>query len=68
MACLSAESCTGPGVNSVLFLMFWPQEGAGFFDIDNEAFEAMSVEVKLLPRKLRFFCSSERRDQLAQMN
>ncbi|XP_053090799.1 acylglycerol kinase, mitochondrial isoform X1 [Pangasianodon hypophthalmus] len=45
-----------------------PQEGAGFFDVDNEEFEAMPVEVKLLPRKLRFFCSSERRDQLAQMN
>ncbi|KAI5623999.1 acylglycerol kinase, mitochondrial precursor [Silurus asotus] len=45
-----------------------PQEGAGFFDIDNEAFEAMPVEVKVLPRKLRFFCSTERREQLAQMN
>ncbi|XP_047678025.1 acylglycerol kinase, mitochondrial isoform X2 [Tachysurus fulvidraco] len=44
-----------------------PQD-AGFFDIDNEAFEAMPVEVKLLPRKLRFFCSSERRDQLAEIN
>ncbi|TSX17016.1 Acylglycerol kinase, mitochondrial [Bagarius yarrelli] len=45
-----------------------PQEGAGFYDIDNEAFEAVPVEVKLLPRKLRFFCSSERKDQLAQIN
>ncbi|KAI5098203.1 acylglycerol kinase, mitochondrial precursor, partial [Silurus meridionalis] len=44
-----------------------PQEGAGFFDIDNEAFEAMPVEVKVLPRKLRFFCSTERKEQLAQM-
>lgn len=24
----------------------------------------MAVEVRLLPRKLRFFCSAERRDQL----
>uniref|UniRef100_A0A8C2B8J1 Acylglycerol kinase, mitochondrial n=1 Tax=Cyprinus carpio TaxID=7962 RepID=A0A8C2B8J1_CYPCA len=41
-------------------------EGAGFYDIDNEEYEAMSVEVRLLPRKLRFFCSAERREQLAQ--
>uniref|UniRef100_A0A8C1BRJ6 Acylglycerol kinase, mitochondrial n=1 Tax=Cyprinus carpio carpio TaxID=630221 RepID=A0A8C1BRJ6_CYPCA len=40
--------------------------GAGFYDIDNEEYEAMSVEVRLLPRKLRFFCSAERREQLAQ--
>ncbi|KAI4875819.1 hypothetical protein NFI96_017151 [Prochilodus magdalenae] len=45
-----------------------PQEGAGFFDIDNEAFEAMPVEVRLLPRKLRFFCSAERQEELAQVN
>ncbi|KAL7871272.1 hypothetical protein SRHO_G00087690 [Serrasalmus rhombeus] len=45
-----------------------PQEGAGFYDIDNEAFEAMPVEVRLLPRKLRFFCSAERREELAQVN
>lgn len=43
-----------------------PEEGAGFYDIDNEEYEAMSVEVRLLPRKLRFFCSAERREQLAQ--
>ncbi|XP_030620955.1 acylglycerol kinase, mitochondrial [Chanos chanos] len=41
-----------------------PQEGAGFYDIDNEEYEAMSVEVRLLPRKLRFFCSAERQKQL----
>uniref|UniRef100_A0A674A9X5 Acylglycerol kinase, mitochondrial n=1 Tax=Salmo trutta TaxID=8032 RepID=A0A674A9X5_SALTR len=41
-----------------------PQEGAGFYNIDNEEYEAMSVEVRLLPRKLRFFCSAERREQL----
>uniref|UniRef100_A0A8C7M9P4 Acylglycerol kinase, mitochondrial n=1 Tax=Oncorhynchus kisutch TaxID=8019 RepID=A0A8C7M9P4_ONCKI len=39
-------------------------EGAGFYNIDNEEYEAMSVEVRLLPRKLRFFCSAERREQL----
>uniref|UniRef100_A0A673N3U5 Acylglycerol kinase, mitochondrial n=1 Tax=Sinocyclocheilus rhinocerous TaxID=307959 RepID=A0A673N3U5_9TELE len=44
-----------------------PEEGGvGFYDIDNEAYEAMSVEVRLLPRKLRFFCSAEHREQLAQ--
>lgn len=43
-----------------------PEEGAGFYDIDNEEYEAMSVEVRLLPRKLRFFCSAERKEQLAQ--
>ncbi|XP_077105003.1 acylglycerol kinase, mitochondrial [Siphateles boraxobius] len=43
-----------------------PEEGAGFYGIDNEEYEAMSVEVRLLPRKLRFFCSAERREQLAQ--
>uniref|UniRef100_A0A8C8JDA2 Acylglycerol kinase, mitochondrial n=1 Tax=Oncorhynchus tshawytscha TaxID=74940 RepID=A0A8C8JDA2_ONCTS len=41
-----------------------PEEGAGFYNIDNEEYEAMSVEVKLLPRKLHFFCSAERREQL----
>uniref|UniRef100_A0A8C8IDB9 Acylglycerol kinase, mitochondrial n=1 Tax=Oncorhynchus tshawytscha TaxID=74940 RepID=A0A8C8IDB9_ONCTS len=39
-------------------------EGAGFYNIDNEEYEAMSVEVRLLPRKLHFFCSAERREQL----
>nr|Q7ZW00.2 RecName: Full=Acylglycerol kinase, mitochondrial; AltName: Full=Multiple substrate lipid kinase; Short=MuLK; Short=Multi-substrate lipid kinase [Danio rerio] len=43
-----------------------PEEGAGFYDIDNQEYEAMSVEVRLLPRKLRFFCSAERREQLAE--
>ncbi|CAB1313586.1 unnamed protein product [Coregonus sp. 'balchen'] len=41
-----------------------PEEGAGFYNIDNEEYEAMPVEVRLLPRKLRFFCSAERREQL----
>ncbi|XP_051953776.1 acylglycerol kinase, mitochondrial [Xyrauchen texanus] len=43
-----------------------PKEGAGFYDIDNEEYEAMSVEVRLLPRKLRFYCSAQRREQLAE--
>ncbi|GAA6233832.1 acylglycerol kinase, mitochondrial [Lates japonicus] len=41
-----------------------PESAAGFYNIDNEEYEAMPVEVRLLPRKLRFFISSERREQL----
>ncbi|XP_010881592.2 acylglycerol kinase, mitochondrial [Esox lucius] len=41
-----------------------PEEGAGFYNIDNEEYEAVPVEVRLLPRKLRFFCSAERKQQL----
>ncbi|XP_061825303.1 acylglycerol kinase, mitochondrial [Nerophis lumbriciformis] len=41
------------------------QEGAGgFYSIDNEDYEAMPVEIRLLPRKLQFFMSAERRQQL----
>uniref|UniRef100_A0A8C2C532 Acylglycerol kinase, mitochondrial n=1 Tax=Cyprinus carpio TaxID=7962 RepID=A0A8C2C532_CYPCA len=54
------------GHYDLLLFFSCPQEGAGFYDIDNEEYEAMSVEVRLLPRKLRFFCSAERREQLAQ--
>uniref|UniRef100_A0A4W3IUJ5 Acylglycerol kinase, mitochondrial n=1 Tax=Callorhinchus milii TaxID=7868 RepID=A0A4W3IUJ5_CALMI len=36
----------------------------GFFSIDNEDYEAMSVDVKLLPRKLRFFCDSIKKQQM----
>ncbi|XP_054475308.1 acylglycerol kinase, mitochondrial [Anoplopoma fimbria] len=41
-----------------------PEGAAGFYSIDNEEYEAMPVEVRLLPRKLRFFISAERREQL----
>uniref|UniRef100_A0A4W6BXV4 Acylglycerol kinase, mitochondrial n=1 Tax=Lates calcarifer TaxID=8187 RepID=A0A4W6BXV4_LATCA len=41
-----------------------PEGAAGFYNIDNEEYEAMPVEVRLLPRKLRFFINSERREQL----
>lgn len=40
------------------------QGASGFYNIDNEEYEAMPVEVRLLPRKLRFFVSAERREQL----
>ncbi|KAJ7410536.1 Acylglycerol kinase, mitochondrial [Willisornis vidua] len=36
----------------------------GSFGIDNEEYEAMPVEVKLLPRKLRFFCDPRIREQM----
>lgn len=41
-----------------------PQGASGFYNIDNEEYEAMPVEVRLLPRKLCFFISAERREQL----
>ncbi|XP_071371581.1 acylglycerol kinase, mitochondrial [Centroberyx affinis] len=43
-----------------------PEGGGGFYNIDNEEYEAMPVEVRLLPRKLRFFISTERREQLLE--
>ncbi|KAM9855062.1 acylglycerol kinase, mitochondrial [Aulostomus maculatus] len=41
-----------------------PEGASGFYNIDNEEYEAMPVEVRLLPRKLQFFMSGERREQL----
>uniref|UniRef100_A0A3B5QQS2 Acylglycerol kinase, mitochondrial n=1 Tax=Xiphophorus maculatus TaxID=8083 RepID=A0A3B5QQS2_XIPMA len=41
-----------------------PEGAAGFYNIDNEEYEAVPVEVRLLPRKLRFFISAERREEL----
>ncbi|XP_019959199.1 acylglycerol kinase, mitochondrial [Paralichthys olivaceus] len=41
-----------------------PEGTTGFYNIDNEEYEAMPVEISLLPRKLRFFISAERREQL----
>uniref|UniRef100_A0A674K6X8 Acylglycerol kinase, mitochondrial n=1 Tax=Terrapene triunguis TaxID=2587831 RepID=A0A674K6X8_9SAUR len=38
----------------------------GSFGIDSEEYEAMPVEVKLLPRKLQFFCDPRRRKQMLQ--
>lgn len=40
------------------------QDAGGFYNIDNEEYDAMPVEVRLLPRKLRFFINAERREQL----
>uniref|UniRef100_A0A8C0BQ27 Acylglycerol kinase, mitochondrial n=1 Tax=Buteo japonicus TaxID=224669 RepID=A0A8C0BQ27_9AVES len=41
-----------------------PEDTEGSFGIDNEEYEAMPVEVKLLPRKLRFFCDPRMREQM----
>lgn len=40
------------------------QGTGGSFSIDSEEYEAMPVEVKLLPRKLQFFCDPRKREQL----
>ncbi|KAM9651188.1 acylglycerol kinase, mitochondrial isoform 1-T2 [Trichechus inunguis] len=41
-----------------------PQGAGGSFSIDSEDYEAMPVEVTLLPRKLHFFCDPRRREQV----
>jgi acylglycerol kinase len=38
----------------------------GSFSIDSEEYEAMPVEVKLLPRKLQFFCDPRKREEMLQ--
>uniref|UniRef100_A0A674K9V9 Acylglycerol kinase, mitochondrial n=1 Tax=Terrapene triunguis TaxID=2587831 RepID=A0A674K9V9_9SAUR len=43
-----------------------PEGTEGSFGIDSEEYEAMPVEVKLLPRKLQFFCDPRRRKQMLQ--
>ncbi|XP_064175322.1 acylglycerol kinase, mitochondrial [Anguilla rostrata] len=57
-------SKSGRNLEASACMLTLPQEGAGFYNIDSEEYEAMPVEVRLLPRKLRFFCSEERRQQL----
>lgn len=43
-----------------------PEGTGGSFSIDSEEYEAMPVEVKLLPRKLHFFCDPRKRAQMLQ--
>ncbi|KAM5169881.1 acylglycerol kinase, mitochondrial isoform 1-T1 [Mantella aurantiaca] len=43
-----------------------PQGTDGHFSIDSEEYEAMSVEVTLLPRKLRFLCHPSQKEQFTQ--
>lgn len=52
--CLQASQCT----------LVLPEGTGGSFSIDSEEYEAMPVEVKLLPRKLQFFCDPRKREQL----
>nr|XP_033814278.1 acylglycerol kinase, mitochondrial isoform X2 [Geotrypetes seraphini] len=40
----------------------------GFFSIDDEEYEAMSVEVTLLPQKLQFLCDSKKKHKLLQQD
>uniref|UniRef100_A0A8C5IB02 Acylglycerol kinase, mitochondrial n=1 Tax=Junco hyemalis TaxID=40217 RepID=A0A8C5IB02_JUNHY len=54
--CIQASRC----------ILQLPEGTEGSFGIDNEEYEAMPVEVKLLPRKLRFFCDPKIREQLLQ--
>ncbi|NXU72932.1 AGK protein, partial [Oreotrochilus melanogaster] len=54
--CIQASRC----------ILKLPEGTVGSFGIDNEEYEAMPVEVKLLPRKLRFFCDPKMRDQVLQ--
>ncbi|XP_034508314.1 acylglycerol kinase, mitochondrial-like, partial [Ailuropoda melanoleuca] len=52
--CLQASRCT----------LLLPDGTGGSFSIDSEEYEAMPVEVKLLPRKLQFFCDPRKREQM----
>ncbi|XP_017595463.1 PREDICTED: acylglycerol kinase, mitochondrial isoform X4 [Corvus brachyrhynchos] len=54
--CIQASRC----------ILQLPEGAEGSFGIDNEEYEAMPVEVKLLPRKLRFFCDPRMREQMLQ--
>lgn len=42
------------------------QDTEGFLAVDSEEYEVMPVEVKLLPRKLRFFCDARKKEQMLQ--
>nr|XP_056702717.1 acylglycerol kinase, mitochondrial [Euleptes europaea] len=54
--CLQASRC----------ILQLPEDTEGFLAIDDEEYEAMPVEVRLLPRKLRFFCDSRKKEQMLQ--
>ncbi|XP_069484848.1 acylglycerol kinase, mitochondrial [Ambystoma mexicanum] len=49
-------------------ILLLPEGTEGFFSIDAEEYDAMSVEVRLLPRKLRFLCDPSRKQNLLQRN
>ncbi|KAM9582325.1 acylglycerol kinase, mitochondrial [Guaruba guarouba] len=52
--CIQASRC----------ILQLPEGTEGSFGIDNEEYEAMPVEVKLLPRKLQFICDPRMREQM----
>nr|KAF6417784.1 acylglycerol kinase [Rousettus aegyptiacus] len=52
--CLQASQCA----------LLLPEGTGGSFSIDSEEYEAMPVEVTLLPRKLQFFCDPRKREKL----
>ncbi|XP_044296966.1 acylglycerol kinase, mitochondrial isoform X3 [Varanus komodoensis] len=54
--CLQASRC----------ILQLPENTEGSLAIDNEEYEAMSVEVKLLPRKLQFFCDAVKKEHMLQ--
>lgn len=45
-----------------------PEGTEGFFSIDAEEHDAMSVDVQLLPRKLHFLCDPKRKQEYLQRN
>ncbi|NXK61955.1 AGK protein, partial [Sylvietta virens] len=60
--CLEGSQC----IQASRCILQIPEGTEGSFGIDNEEYEAMPVEVKLLPRKLQFFCDPRMREQLLQ--
>ncbi|XP_053110745.1 acylglycerol kinase, mitochondrial [Hemicordylus capensis] len=54
--CLQASRC----------ILQLPEDTAGSLAIDSEEYEAMPVEVRLLPRKLQFFCDARKKEQMLQ--
>ncbi|XP_077791194.1 acylglycerol kinase, mitochondrial isoform X2 [Podarcis muralis] len=54
--CLQASRC----------ILQLPEDTEGFLAVDSEEYEVMPVEVKLLPRKLRFFCDARKKEQMLQ--
>uniref|UniRef100_A0A4X2LAZ4 Acylglycerol kinase, mitochondrial n=2 Tax=Vombatus ursinus TaxID=29139 RepID=A0A4X2LAZ4_VOMUR len=54
---LQASRCT----------LLLPERTGGSFSIDSEEYEAMGVEVTLLPKKLQFFCDPRQREKMLQV-
>uniref|UniRef100_A0A803VLK5 Acylglycerol kinase, mitochondrial n=1 Tax=Ficedula albicollis TaxID=59894 RepID=A0A803VLK5_FICAL len=64
---LSKQQFVQRGLAELMFDVELCTQGTeGSFGIDNEEYEAMPVEVKLLPRKLKFFCDPRVREQMLQ--